>query len=410
MISADTRVDEPSLLRRDSLFYPICVLLVASAVLLRRAGLPLVSHDMQHDLLNWFDYIVRHGRFAALADAFYNYTPPYIYLMSAVSVFDGLVDRVTLIKSISILFDGVAAVTVYKIVLLVRCDRRIAALTALLFLNLPTVILNGAVWGQFDIVYTAFILGFAYFMIARRPYWAVLMYGLAFTVKLQAIFLAPFLVYLTLAGEIPLLAALLVPLVYLLLMIPAAAAGRSWGDLLTLYAGQVGFMHGLSAHAPNIYLFFQNGLSEVQKSAATYVAVISAGLASLAVFAFNFRARPPLSPAFVVLSCTLWLGLEPSLLPRMHERYFLPADVMAFAFACLVPRAWWVAVLFQLGSALAYAQFLGGSFDNPFDMMDWDRFGAGAMIAAMAGVIAFYRPLVKTAVPWSRSSPQLVLR
>jgi Gpi18-like mannosyltransferase len=410
MTRADNRTNQPGFLQNDVIFYPVCAFLMVLAVLLRGAGLPLVSHDMQHDLLNWFDYIVRHGRFAALADPFYNYTPPYIYLMSAVSVLDHLVDRVTLIKSISIAFDGLAAVAVYKIVLLVRNERRIAGFSALLFLNLPTLILNGAVWGQFDIVYTTFILGFAYFMIAGRPYWAVLMYGFAFTVKLQAIFLAPFLVYLTLAGDIPVLATVLVPLVYVVLMIPAALAGRSWSDLLTLYSGQVGFMHGLSAHAPNIYLYFQDGLSEVQKSAATYAGVILAGVASLVVFVFNFRARPSTSPAFVVLSCTLWLGLEPSLLPRMHERYFLPADMMAFVFACLVPRAWWLAVLFQVGSALAYAQFLGGSFDNPFDMTYWDRFGAAAMVAAMAGVIALYRPLVETTAPWLRAWPRLVLR
>ena len=389
------RLVQPSPLHRNDVFYPLCGALALTAILLRGFGLPFVSHDMHHDLLNWFDYIIRHGRIGALADAFYNYTPPYIYLMSTVSLFDGMVSRVILIKSISLLFDGVSAYIVYKIVLAARADGRVALLCALLFLNLPTLILNGAVWGQFDVVYAAFILGFAYQMMLNRPYLAVTMYAFAFTIKLQAIFLAPFLVYLTLAGEIPFVAAFIVPGVYILLMIPAALAGRSWGDLMTLYAGQVGFMHALSAHAPNIYLFFQDSLSEVQKSLATYAAVISAGLASLAIFVVNFLSRPRITPRFVVLSSVLWLGLEPSLLPRMHERYFLPADLMSFVFACLVPRAWWLAVLFQLGSALAYAQFLGSSFEKPLDLKYWDLFGAAAMIAAMAGVIAYYLPLAR---------------
>jgi Gpi18-like mannosyltransferase len=396
MVMTRDRIVQPSLLDRDNVFFPVCAGLALLALLLRWGGLPFVSHDMQHDLLNWFDYIIKHGRFRALADAFYNYTPPYIYLMSAVSVFDGLVSRVALIKSISILFDGVSAFLVYRIVLTVRSDRRLALFCALLFLDLPTLILNGEVWGQFDVVYATFILAFAYQMVRKRPYLAVLMYAVAFAVKLQAIFLAPFLVYLTLVGEIPIAAAFIVPLVYVLLMIPAALAGRSWSDLLTLYGGQVGFMHALSAHAPNVYLFFQNSLSEAQKSLATYAAVISAGLASLAIFAINFVSRPRLSPQFIVLSSVLWLGLEPSLLPRMHERYFLPADLAAFVFACLVPRAWWLPVLFQLGSVLAYAQFLGSSFANPFDMTYWDRFGAMAVIAAMIGVIAYYLPLTRS--------------
>src|ERR1700760_753089 len=134
------------LLARDGLFYPLCAGLILLALVLRWIALPFQSHDMQDFLLQWFDYIVTHGRFAALSDNFYNYTPPYIYMMTAVSYLDGIVSRVTLIKSISILFDGLSAFLIYKIVLLVRLDRRLALLAAALFLNLPTLILNGAVW------------------------------------------------------------------------------------------------------------------------------------------------------------------------------------------------------------------------------------------------------------------------
>src|ERR1700728_1717749 len=137
---------------RDGAFYPLSALLLVSALVLRWLSLPFQSLDMQDFLLQWFDYIVTHGRFAALSDNFYNYTPPYIYMMTAVSYLDGVIDRVTLIKSISILFDFISAFLVYRIVLTVRADRRLAILSAALFLNLPTLLLNGAVWGQCDII------------------------------------------------------------------------------------------------------------------------------------------------------------------------------------------------------------------------------------------------------------------
>jgi len=302
------------IIRRDVVFYPICGFLAASALFLRWVGLPFPSHDMRRDLLQWFDYIVTHGHFGALSDNFYNYTPPYIYMMAAVSYLDGLLPRITLIKSIPILFDGIAAFLVFKIVFAVRADRRLAVVLALLFLNLPTLIMDGAVWGQFDIVYTAFLIAFVYYMIRRQPFMAMLMFAVAFTVKLQAILFAPFVVYLLLAGEIPWLAIVLVPLTYTLLMVPAALAGRGWIDLFTLYISQVDFMHDLSAHAPNFYLFFQGFLSPEQTTAATYVGVALAGLVSLAVLATHFRLRTPLPPACLVLIGTLWLGLEPSLL------------------------------------------------------------------------------------------------
>src|SRR4051794_9307210 len=114
-----------AILTRDGVFYPLCAALILLALLLRWLALPFQSHDMRDFLLQWFDYIVTHGRFAALSDNFYNYTPPYIYMMTAVSYLDGIISRVTLIKSISILFDGISAFLIYRIALLVRPDRRL---------------------------------------------------------------------------------------------------------------------------------------------------------------------------------------------------------------------------------------------------------------------------------------------
>jgi hypothetical protein len=59
-----------------------------------------------------------------------------------------------------------------------------------------------------------------------------------------------------------------------------------------------------------------------------------------------------------VAACTLWLAVEPFILPKMHERYFFPADVFSFVLAVWRPGRWWVAALFQAGSAMAYATVL----------------------------------------------------
>jgi Gpi18-like mannosyltransferase len=381
---------------RDTIFYPLCAVLALSALTLRWLALPFQSHDMQDFLLVWYGYIVTHGRFAALSDNFYNYTPPYIYMMTAVSYLDSVIDRVTLIKSISLLFDGISAFLVYKLVLLIRPVRRLAILAALAYLNLPTLLLNGALWGQCDVIYTTFLLAFAYYTIRRCPFQAILMYAVALSLKIQAIFLAPFLVYLLLAGGIPWAAIIFPPIMYALLMLPAALAGRSWISLVTVYLGQAGFMHSLSAHAPNIYMFFQDYLGEKARSLVAYGGVVLAALASLAVMITHLRLRPPLPPLFVIVAPLLWLSLEPSLLPRMHDRYFFPADVLAFILACLVPRAWWIAVLFQVGSVLAYAPYLASSVPGwPIDMTYATHIGVVAMIAAVVGVVMQYLPFVK---------------
>ena len=71
-------------------------------------------------------------------------------------------------------------------------------LGALLFLRLPTVILNGAYWEQCDIIFTTFLLAFVWSLIRGRPLLAMLMFSMALSIKVQAIFAAPFVVYLVL--------------------------------------------------------------------------------------------------------------------------------------------------------------------------------------------------------------------
>jgi Gpi18-like mannosyltransferase len=376
--------------RRDGLFYPTCALLLALAIGLRRLGLPFQTHDMQDFLLPWFDYIVTHGRFAALSDNFYNYTPPYIYMMMAVSWLDGLIDRVTLIKSISFLFDGIAAFVVYRIAVVSGVTARRAILAALLFLDLPTLILNGAFWGQCDVIYMTFLLAFAYYLIRNCPFQAMLMYGIAISIKVQAIFAAPFIVYLLLAGLVPIAAIIMLPLAYFLLILPAALAGRGWISLLTIYAGQAGIAQKLSARAPNIYLFVQHFLPPGLYPAAGIAAIGLAGLASLALLWSHFRMRRPLPALFIIAALALWLAMEPSLLPKMHDRYFFGADVFAFVLAVLIPRAWWIAALMQIGSALAYAWFLMIDHPSPIELHPAAFVGAAAAIPATIGLGFYY--------------------
>jgi Gpi18-like mannosyltransferase len=379
---------------RSAVFYPVSALLAFSAIALRWAGLGFLTHDMQDDLLNWFDYIVTHGHFAALSDKFYNYTPPYIYFMTAVSYLDGIVDRVTLIKSMSILFDAIAAFLVFKIAMIARADIRRSIFLALLFLNLPTLILNGAWWGQFDVIYSSFMLAFVYAMMRNRPFLAMAMYAVAFAVKLQAILLAPFVVYLLLSGAMPLVAVVIVPLVYVLLLLPAALAGRGWGDLFGLYAEQADIPNRLSARAPNIWVAIQHFLPPVYYPAAVIVGVAVAGIVSLVLlrthFYAHFYARRPPAPLFIIAAATLWVAMEPSLLPKMHERYFFTADMFSFVMAIFIPRAWWTVALLQVGSILGYSYFMAIDHDVPFDLHPAALIGAFAEIPATIGIGWYY--------------------
>ena len=62
------------------------------------------------------------------------------------------------------------------------------AASAMLLL-MPTVFLNSAAWGQVDSIFTTWMLVSVGLVLARRPGWASVAFGLALSLKPQAIFL-----------------------------------------------------------------------------------------------------------------------------------------------------------------------------------------------------------------------------
>jgi Gpi18-like mannosyltransferase len=313
------------------------------------------NSDLQGYLVPWYDYIRRHGGFAALGEPFSEYTPPYLYLLAAVTYVPWLATPVTAIKSISVAFDFFAAAVMWKLVRRRYPSGPAPLLAYLAVLFAPTIVLNSSHWGQCDITYSAWLLACVYAACAERPAAAVLCFAVAFAFKLQSVFLAPFLLVLLLRGRIPWRCLALVPVVYVLLILPAALLGRSWAGLLTIYAHQTQMERELSLNAPNLYVFFGRG--SFGTVYPTGLAVAAAAV--LAYVAAGARSRRPFDPSRLLLAATCSVALVPFVLPKMHDRYFFPADLLSIGLAFHVPRLWFVPLFFQLSSSLAYAFFLG---------------------------------------------------
>ncbi|HEX5405838.1 MAG TPA: hypothetical protein VFX16_26480 [Pseudonocardiaceae bacterium] len=122
-------------------------------------------------------------------------------------------------------FDPLLAFFTCRIVALRRPGTWRPMVAAAVALFLPTVVMNSSLWGQADAVYSAFGIGGAYFLPRRRPWLACRFFGIAFSVKLQVIFLFPVLLSLVLRRRVPWPGLLPIPGVYLLLDVPALLAG-----------------------------------------------------------------------------------------------------------------------------------------------------------------------------------------
>jgi Gpi18-like mannosyltransferase len=360
-------------------------LLFLLAIALRLLLYKEINTDYTNYISPWYDYIKSNGGFAALKDNFYNYNPPYLYLIALTTYLP--IPKLLALKGISMLFDFVLAFFAYLIVSL-KYRRTTAAVTAALVILLtPTIVLNSAVWGQCDAIYTAFCLGSLFFLLKDRGGWACVFFALAISFKLQAIFFLPVLIIVLIKRKTSLRALItyfiLILALCFVLLIPTLAAGRSLASILSVYPQQVttggmipddtgasnvsGGQNGqssqaeeklvltyLSYNAPNMYEW----VAPTSSPYWFYLGIVLAGLVVLLVGSMTWVSKVALTPS-IIIHITLVLVLAiPFFLPRMHERYFYLADVVSIIYAFYVPRTYYLAVIIQMCSFCCYVPFL----------------------------------------------------
>ena len=332
-------------------------LLFAGGVLLAGAVrwtlLPHLSGDAQ-DWIHWHDFIVANGHFAALEFGFYHYGPPYIYLLTTFALLLPELPPLFAIKAIPLLFEVLLALLVHRTVRLRYPEspgKPLLATLAVLFA--PTVLLNGALWGQTDVVPAAFLAACLYFLLRERPAMAFAAFGLAFAFKAPAVFFLPALLWIA-AKRGPANAfaprhLLLAPLVWLLSLLPAWFFGRPLYDLLSIYAAQAGVYRELTKEAANLYQWIPNDWYPLWPLGVVATVAVVWG-----VRAAVRRSRAVPTREMLVTLSVFALVLVPYLLPKMHDRYFFAADVFTILLAFWRPRFWYAPIALGLTSANSY--------------------------------------------------------
>ena len=286
------------------------------------------------DLKPWYYAIVDEG-LAVWEWGFSNYNPPYLYLLALATVYLPNLSALLVVKGISIIFDFVLAFFVYKCVRLkYKRTVTIPCLAALVTLLAPFVILNSSVGAQADGIYTAFLVACLYALLRERQAWAFIAFGLSFSIKLQAIFLAPLFLWLLMKKQVKWRYSFLSLLVYLVLLLPAWFMGRPLGELLLIYFRQTSLYKDFSERAPNLYQWIPITTPSAQLlDVVTILGVAFTILVVLTIALFLYKSRVDITPNVLVHLATLSTLIVPFLLPKMHDRYFYPASVIAIVFA-----------------------------------------------------------------------------
>jgi Gpi18-like mannosyltransferase len=345
--------------------YIILSIAIIFATLLRFSLSEFESGDFKNFLAPWYDFITEQEGFAALKYEFSNYTPPYLYLLIIASLLLSSLSKVLVIKSISIIFDFVCAFFVYKIVR-IKYPTGMAPLFAFFAIVLaPTILLNSAFWGQSDIIYTTCLVACVYLLMVKKEILAMAAFGLAFAFKLQAIFLAPFLLILLLKKRISWTSLLVVPVIYVLAILPAAVTGRPFRDLLLIYVNQSNYYEALTKNAPNLYQWLPNELYDIFYPAGLIWTFLIVFMLLIGVY----KSKLPLTDELMILLATISVVTMPYFLPKMHDRYFFAADVFAIIFAFFFPRYFFVPITTGMVSLFAYFPFLFGREIIPLSLL-----------------------------------------
>lgn len=341
----------PDFLRRRG-HLALAVLGVLGALAVRWPLLPFESQDARNLFVAW-DFLVANG-FSELRYDIHLYNPPYFYLLAGASAYLSWLPDLVAIKAVSLVFDFLLAFFVGKCVGLRYPESKTKpVLAALAALFAPTVVMNSALWGQADAIYTAFLAGCLYYLLAGRRVTAFAAFGFAVSVKLQAVFLAPLFLWLLVKKAVDWRAFFATPVVWFSLLLPAWFLGRPLLDLLLIYLNQAGRATRLTMQAPNLYMWLPESWYDAYP---LFTALAAGAVVAVAVAVRSSRAR--MTPGLTVFLAGFSVLLMPFILPKMHDRYFFPAEVLTIVLAFYFPRFWYAPVVLGAAATINYIRYL----------------------------------------------------
>ena len=365
---------------------------IGLAFLLRILNFDRFSWDYIYFLLKWYYFFQNNGGFSAVASVVSDYNVPYLYFLAFVSYFR--IPDLYLIKLLPMVFDVILA---WGCLRLVRCLRKksgpdpVVAIAFGAALLLPTVVLNGSYWGQCDVVYGALAVHAVAMLLEGRNKTSVALIGLAFSFKLQAIFILPLWGVAWLAGKIKFRELLVFPAAYLIVVVPAVLLGRPFLDTILIYGHQMGEYSWLTMHGASIFQFLPYSLSGPDGSGPLHDAlaaggIVVAGCLVLALLFTGFRLREKLDTRAIFLFGVLLSIGVPFFLPHMHDRYFFLADVLTLCLACYSIRHVPLAVFVQISSLIMYLIYFQGGENYRIEMIVSAVFMLVALVVAVITV------------------------
>ncbi|MGV3024208.1 hypothetical protein ACED96_00670 [Clostridium thermobutyricum] len=374
----------------DKYFFQIFVfVMILISIWIRYIFINFTTDDYTYFLKPWVNYIATHGGLRSLATIPANYNVPYLYILTLIAKAPQY--SLYLIKIVSIIFDYILAFAGALIIgklLENKSSKRFAQIFVFLgILFIPTVILNGSAWAQCDGIYSSFCLFSIYFLLDDHPSISFIFFGIAFAFKLQAIFILPVLIILYFSNrKYSILNFLWIPIVNVILYIPALISGRSFSKIISIYFTQESQYKKLTLNMANIYSFFHSGENNMIRTAGIIFTLFIFAM----IFCFIIYKKKKLSNLNIVTLSLLSVLISTYFLPGMHGRYVYLAVVLSVIYAIMKKSKFYVAIILMFNSFMNYIRYLWA-----YNLIDIKIISAMQFIILICVLVDFFKDLNK---------------
>ena len=307
-----------------------------------------------------------------------DYPPLYTEILISLSM-TGM-SKMLISKLIPIVFDyvlGIVGVMMYEELKKEHTIHGKVIVFASIILN-PVVVLNSAVWGQCDVIYSSFILMSVLILIRIingkkvQSELVLVFFSIALCFKLQAILSFPFILfYMTIQKkkDVKITQLVWIPVIYIVTALPMLFAGRATSDVLLAYANQTGqYSSFLNMRYHNFYDLIGVSVFDIKDSYYALGMMLAVAIVGL-IYYFCWKKDVKITSEKIVLLGAFTVATLAFFLPSMHERYAFVAEMLILILALICKKYIIPALLTFICTIITYGDYLSA---DAFDItLEW---------------------------------------
>lgn len=337
------------------IIFTICIILLA--IFVRITLFDFKSVDYVCFLTKWYKYLKIHGGLKALANYPGDYNAPYMTIMALLTYLP--IKDIYAIKLVSVIFDFILALSSGLLVKEIVKKNKVTyfLITFCIVLFIPSVILNSSEWGQCDSIYSSFVILSLLFLMKKKYKTSFLMLGLAFSFKLQFIFILPLFVILYFCEEkFSILDFLIIPVTDIVMSIPAMIFGCPFSRIVKAYFAQPSTYQSQVLNFPNLY----NMLKIESKGFAIGLTLF---ICAFALFYCLYK-KVKFNDKKIMLLGIWFIAILTFLLPSMHERYAYVGEILMALYFIIYREKPKMLLFMLIVPLITYSSFLYGTIDS----------------------------------------------